>query len=250
VPELTTAGCRLHYEDAGTGPPLVLVHGASTSSVWWEELSASLASEFRVIAPDLRGMGRSDRVDEMAADAWNDDLMALVDHLELETFHLAGTSLGARVALRAALSATERVLSVTLDAVILFDTDEGTAAIEQLFGGELPPDVEARTNHANGPDWRQVLDNYLRLRRTPGLQDLYDFRGELGSLRCPAFVCRGDIDDAIHPLAHSVQAHAEIPDSRLWVAPGTPFSALHFRAGDAAGRVLDFLRDRAADGVV
>jgi pimeloyl-ACP methyl ester carboxylesterase len=186
-------------------------------------------------------MGKSERVDAMPPTAWNDDLLELVNQLGIERFHLAGSALGARIALRASLSARERVMSLTIDAPILFETPEGSQAIETMFGGELPEPLAASIERANGHDWRQVLDSFLRIRQTPGLKELYDFRGELGQLRCPALVCRGDIENVAAPISHSLQAHAEIADSRLWIEPSTPFSALHFAAAAAGGRVRDFL---------
>jgi hypothetical protein len=42
-------------------------------------------------------------------------------------------------------------------------------------------------------------------------------------------VTRGDQDDAIHPVAHAVEVHAEVARAWLWIAPNTPFSALRFR---------------------
>ncbi len=56
-------GVRLHYVVAGSGPPLVLLHGWPQTWFAWAETMAQLAPHFRVIAPDLRGLGRSQRTD-------------------------------------------------------------------------------------------------------------------------------------------------------------------------------------------
>src|SRR5689334_15722102 len=100
MPEFERSGVRLAYLDEGSGPPTVLVHGAASSHRCFDQAVPELAREVRVIAPDLRGMGDSGRVTTLDPADWEDDLLALIDHLGLEQVHLCGTSLGARVATR------------------------------------------------------------------------------------------------------------------------------------------------------
>ncbi|MFN3835508.1 MAG: alpha/beta fold hydrolase [Glycocaulis sp.] len=91
----------------GEGRPVLLIHGflSDGSSNWIDTgIAAALAREGRrVIVPDLRGHGASGRPDERAgwpADALARDQFALLDHLEIAEFDLAGYSLGARTAVR------------------------------------------------------------------------------------------------------------------------------------------------------
>ncbi|MBM3676874.1 MAG: alpha/beta hydrolase [Actinobacteria bacterium] len=232
---------RLHVVERGSGDPLVIVHGAAASTVSVEPLLEGLSRTRRVIAFDLRGMGRSTAVEEMPPTAWNDDLIALLDHLELARVDLLGVSLGARIALRAALDRPERVRALVLDAPIVADSPEGSAAVERIFGAEIPPALAAGLEHWNGPTWREVAARFLRLRLTPGLQDHYALGGLLDGVEQPVLVCRGDVDDPIHPLAHAFEVHARIAGSQLWIAPGTPFSATRFRPDEAVGQIERFL---------
>jgi pimeloyl-ACP methyl ester carboxylesterase len=241
VPSLAVDGGTLHYEDAGGGEALVVLHGAAASSLSVEPLLAAFQDRYRVVAPDLRGMGRSTPVDEIAPGAWVDDLVALLDALGIEAAHVLGVSLGARVALRLALDAPVRIRSLVLDAPILEDSPAGTAMLERIFGDAVPPELAAGFERWNGPDWRAAVDRYLRLRRSPGLQEHYSLRARLGEVAAPTFVTRGDVDDPIHPVAHAVEAHERIATSWLWISPGTPFSATRFRPDDAIVQIERFL---------
>ncbi len=232
MPTFETAdACTLHYEDVGNGPPVVLVHGAVSSARCFESHIPSLADQgFRVVAPDLRGMGRSGRFTEMPATAWNDDLIGLMDHLGLESAHLCGTSLGSRIVLRTAIDHPHRVLSIVADAPVIADSARGARAVRQLFVEDVPPDFAKLVEQWNGEDWRKVMENFLVLREVPGLQEHYDLSNRVEAISCPTFITRGDLDDPIHPLAHAVEMHNRIEGSRLWIAPDTGFSAMRFRS--------------------
>ncbi|WP_439541290.1 alpha/beta fold hydrolase [Hyphomicrobium sp.] len=95
----------LHFEEQGSGPPLVLLHGLGESSFTWHDIVPALAARFRVIALDLKGFGRSDKPDDDAYGA--DDQAALVASFivarGLENVTLIGHSFGGTVALRTAL---------------------------------------------------------------------------------------------------------------------------------------------------
>lgn len=243
MPTLNLDGCELYYEDVGTGPPLLLIHGAVSAGACFEEHVRLLVSDHRLVVPDLRGMGRSTHVEDMPPSAWTDDLLLLLDHLGIERVHVCGTSLGARIALRLALDAPERVASVAADSPIVADSPSGSAALERLFGPELPPELAQQLELWQGPGWRVVLANYLALRRRPGLQEHYSLQGELTGVECPVLVTRGDVDDDIHPLSHSLAVHAEVENSLLWVSPATPFSAVRYRPTEFVELFRSFVAD-------
>ena len=106
-------------ESMGEGPPVVLLHGyfsdAKTNWIRYEHAAAIAAEGFRVIMPDLRAHGESDRPHDPAAyppDALTLDGHALVAHLRLTEYDLGGYSLGARTASRMLATSSVRAVIV------------------------------------------------------------------------------------------------------------------------------------------
>src|SRR5262249_55058216 len=91
-------GTRLHYEVAGTGPALALVHGFTLDCRMWDDQFALLAEQFRVVRYDLRGFGRS-ALPGAAPYLHADDLRALLDHLDMAPATVVGFSLGGGIAI-------------------------------------------------------------------------------------------------------------------------------------------------------
>ena len=74
-------GVRLHYEEAGEGPPLVLLHGIGASRQDWEFNVPAFARHYRVITPDLRGFGLSERSGNYGVATFAGDIWLLLDQL-------------------------------------------------------------------------------------------------------------------------------------------------------------------------
>ncbi len=116
---IDTARLRMHIITAGPhdGEPIVLVHGNCSAARFWEELIVALAERYRVVAPDLRGYGRTDAAPLDATRGvrdFGDDLHALFEALGLHRPHLAGWSLGGAVAMQYAINHPNNVASLTL----------------------------------------------------------------------------------------------------------------------------------------
>lgn len=110
--EITINGARLHYERAGSGMPLFLLHAGIADSRMWRAQVEAFSKDFDVIAPDQRGFGRS----ELPAMRWSEvaDLLAIMDALELKPAHLVGCSYGSSLAMDFALDHPERVSKIVL----------------------------------------------------------------------------------------------------------------------------------------
>lgn len=127
------------FEWAGSGPTVVLVHATGFHARLWDQVVALLPQNWRVIAPDLRGHGRSYRPDEISE--WKrtaDDLLALRDQLGLHNFYVVGHSMGGFcAALLAAHRADSVAAALLIDPVI------------------LPPDQYALADGRAAGDWRE-----------------------------------------------------------------------------------------------
>ncbi len=110
-------GVRIYYTDEGRGAPVLLVHGyACNSHLEWRKrgLTAALARDYRVISPDSRGHGRSDKPHDPGKYGVQmvEDLVRLLDHLNIEKAHVIGYSMGGFITLKLAVMHPERLLSV------------------------------------------------------------------------------------------------------------------------------------------
>ncbi|MDR3590357.1 MAG: alpha/beta hydrolase [Negativicutes bacterium] len=93
-------GAKIYYEDQGRGQPIVLIHGWTCSSRFWQENAPELAKEFRVITIDLRGHGNSSKIlTGHTISQYARDVREVIEYLGLQGATLAGWSLGGPVVL-------------------------------------------------------------------------------------------------------------------------------------------------------
>ena len=105
---------RLSYFVEGEGPPITLLHGFTQSGRSWREVISKMPAGWKWIVPDLRGHGETQtrQGSQCSMDACMEDLLALWDDLGVERTHLAGYSMGGRLALHVAARRPDRVLSL------------------------------------------------------------------------------------------------------------------------------------------
>lgn len=127
MPYLPTNDTTLHYLDEGHGDPIVFLHGLGSSGQDWELQTQFFAPRFRVIAPDLRGHGRSGKpAGPYSIALLASDVTALLDALAIESAHIVGLSLGGLVAQQLAIAAPRRVRRLAL-----------TNTFARLFSGNV-----------------------------------------------------------------------------------------------------------------
>jgi pimeloyl-ACP methyl ester carboxylesterase len=117
------AGTSFHYELAGEGEPVVLLHGGFLDLRQWDDLFPRLARRYRVLRFDARGHGRTPL--GSVPYARHEDVRALLDHVGFEAAHVVSLSAGTGAAVELALAYPERVRSLALGAAPLrgFDVD-------------------------------------------------------------------------------------------------------------------------------
>ena len=128
-----------HVREAGTGPAVVCLHSSASSSSQWRALTDRLAPRYRVIAADLYGSGKTAPWPQHRPMALDDEVELLRPVFDAagDRFHLIGHSFGGAVALKAALTHRERLISLVLYEPVLFSVlvaqaPEGDAAREIL----------------------------------------------------------------------------------------------------------------------
>lgn len=207
---------RLHYTDEGSGEPVVLLHGfAVNADLNWRlpGLTAALSDEFRVIAMDLRGHGLSDKPHEAEhyGMAMANDVVALLDHLEIERVHLVGYSLGGLIALKLATTHPDRLITVSPLGAGWEDPDDSQflAAMDGIAdalesGQGVPPLSASLGGEREKPSvlhtlWVKLVTGYLNDGRAlaamvRGINGLTLDEGELTRIPTPVCSIVGDQD--------------------------------------------------------
>lgn len=241
-------GFAIAYDDiAGDmGRPMFLVHGFSSNRAEnWRRLGWYGAFErkrIRTIAMDCRGHGESGKPHDPAAYARSNmaaDVRRLADHLEIERFHLMGYSMGARIALAAALSMPARIATLTLGGV-------GKRLLEppQIDGNPMALAMETDDPESVAEPMRSFRrfadeqgEDRLALAALTRAGDAPFDKDGLGSLSVPVLVVAGARDE----LAGDPNALADaFPDGRAVIIPGCDhFSAIPHALYKAT--VFDFL---------
>jgi pimeloyl-ACP methyl ester carboxylesterase len=231
-------GHSIAYRERGVGPPLVLLHGWPLDSREWRRQLDGLSNEFRVVAWDAPGAGRSSDPPEAARlQDWAGWLAAFIEVLGLAPAHVAGLSFGGGLALALFNEHPEVVRSLTLIS--------GYAG----WGGSLSPEevdarleLTVRNSRLPAAEWAPALiETLVPEGSSPALADelvtmLDDFHpgatrtalrafaeadlsGMLTSIDVPALVLAGELDVRA-PRAVWEPIHEGIPHSRLVLVPG------------------------------
>ena len=169
-------GVRLFYIDTGgMGVPVVLLHAATGSVRAWEhQIPAFTKAGFRVISFDRRGWGRTESAPGAAPGTAADDLIALMDHLHIDRFHLVGTAAGGFVAFDTALSFPKRLRSFVVANSIGGVQDESFVELGRRI---RPPEFTAMpaelrevspSYRAGNPDGTRRWVELEHLSRPPG----------------------------------------------------------------------------------
>jgi pimeloyl-ACP methyl ester carboxylesterase len=131
---LAVSGGEIAYDDAGTGPPVVLLHGAFMERRAWDPQLPALTPRFRVIRYDIRPFGQSTRPETPYR--MTDDLLQVLDRLRIDRAHLMGHSMGGQLAIDFALAHPARVASLVLAGAApsgTVPTAEEVKAIASIF---------------------------------------------------------------------------------------------------------------------
>jgi pimeloyl-ACP methyl ester carboxylesterase len=236
VPSVRANGLQIGYDVHGAGPPLVMLHGAT--SIGRDDFAAQIplfSKGFQVILPDARGHGRTrwDPADGFSHDALVGDLAAFVDELGLGTFHLLGFSMGAMTALQYGSRFAERLRTVVIvgittqreprTSVARRLMDPARAETDPAWGRTL-----ARRHDAGQGEgaWRRLLP---LIAADVAIQPLLSPR-DLHAIDAPALIACGDRDPFV-PVDHAWGIQRQLPDSRLFVVPGAGHEVMTQRPG-------------------
>jgi len=234
MPQIVVNQLHIHYEESGSGPAILLLHGLGSCGQDWMLQTPALKRTFRVLAPDLRGHGQTDkpqgrvRVAHLAS-----DMLGLLDALNVERTHVVGLSLGGCVALALALDAAQRVRSLALvntfahlepgppgHALMLMSRlallgVRGLPAQAHFVAARMFPKPEQEMLRKLAAE-RIASNDMATYRRLMLAIGAFDVRNRLGQIACPTLVIAGDRDTTV-PLHPKQMLAAHIPGARLTI---------------------------------
>jgi pimeloyl-ACP methyl ester carboxylesterase len=268
-------GYRRAFRVAGSGPPLVLIHGIGDSSATWEQVIPALARRHLVIAPDLLGHGHSDkpRADYSVA-AYANGVRDLLGVLGVQRASLVGHSLGGGVAMQFAYQFPERTERLVLvgsggsgpeiSPVLRALTLPGAHAMLLLLrlpGARLQLGATVALLRAmntalgqDAPDLLRVVDALpdatARAAFLRTLRAVADWRGQVITMLDRCYLTQGmptllvwGTRDAVIPVEHGHRAHEAMPGSRLELFEGAGHFPFHSDPIRFVRTVEEFLAD-------
>jgi pimeloyl-ACP methyl ester carboxylesterase len=231
-------GIEIAYDDAGAGPPVVLVHGFPHRRGFWEPQLRALSAEARCIAPDLRGFGDTPAAAPISIDGYADDVAALLDALDIERATIVGLSMGGYIAFSLWRRHRARVGALVLvDTRADADSDETRskrrehiALVREQGSGALADAIiegqVGKTTRARAPETVAALHRILASAPVEGVVGALeammarpDSTATLATIDVPTLVVVGD-EDALTPPKLSHAMHQAIAGSRLELIPG------------------------------
>ena len=209
---------ELHYDVHGDGQPLLWLHGGLGRGADWHDIFGSPPADYRLIAPDLRGHGRSTGAgpvysfEQSARDAFT-----LLDHLQIERVKIIGMSGGGISALHMATLAPARVTAmVVISAPPAFP--EQARAVQRVFSEEMLGEAERTLMRARHPRPGQLAALITQIHAMPDAGDPNFTRESLATIAADTLIVFGD-RDPLYPVSIAVELREAIPQSWLWVVP-------------------------------
>lgn len=242
-------GIEMAFTDEGQGPTLLFVHGFPLSRGAWSKQVEAFKSNYRVIAPDLRGLGESEATaGPVSMLRFAEDLYALSQHLEAGPVILAGHSMGGYVAMAFAKAFPQALRKLALVGTRSgADSPEGvagrraTAEKVRANGSSVVVDAMApKMLSASNTD--AVMAASVRGFMAPskpegiiaallGMADRPDAGAWLGEIRVPTLVIAG-LDDTIIPPSESEALAKAIPGAMLRFIPNAGHLVAYEQADD------------------
>jgi len=266
-----SAAIRIYYEDHGSGPAVVLVHGYALNGHSWEKQEAALlAAGHRVITYDRRGCGASSRPSiGYDFDTLADDLDVLLSGLDLRGVVLAGFAMGTGEVTRyLAIHGSGRVTAAVLVAPLLpflLKTDDNPDGIDRSVFDRLTARIAADRpaamkdfmdrsynidllggSRVSDQAWQTSWNLAVTASATAAVACIptweTDFRADLPEIDVPILVIQGDADQVL-PLEKTGQRlPALIKDAQLVVVEGGPHAIPWTHAAQVNTALLDFIR--------
>lgn len=247
MPYLNSSGVQIFYLTDGNeeGPPLVLMHGTSSSIDDWYESGwvKGLKDEFRLILIDHRGHGHSDKPhnsESYSLELSVSDIIAVLDDLDIDKAHYFGYSMGGWIGFGIARYAPERFYSLVIGASHPYERSMETNRKSFRLGAE----AYLENSMANWPemaasDWYRVRKGANDLKALLALtKDRSDLSDVIPTMTMPCFVYVGEADDLFQQVR---ECAGQLPNAIFVSLPGLDHGQGFRYSHEAMPHVKEFL---------
>lgn len=253
-------GVSFYFEEHGAGEPLLLLHGLGSSGQDWELVAPRLAAHYRVLVPDVRGHGRSDKpAGAYGVPLFARDIAALCDRLGLTAVHVVGLSMGGMIAFELAVRRPELVRSLVIvnsgpDMVprtlqfrlalgtrVLLARLLGPRGMARILGPKLFPKPEQAELRRRLEERLGQNDPDVYLRATRGLIG-WTVLDRLHKITCPVLALASDRDYT--PPSVKAAYVARLKDARMELIRDSGHASPVDQPEQIGDAVLRFLRAR------
>jgi pimeloyl-ACP methyl ester carboxylesterase len=229
---------QLGYDDAGSGVPLVLIHGFPHNRTLWAPQVHGLADRARCVSIDLRGFGESTPAPPFGMDRYADDVVAVLDRLRIGRAVVAGLSMGGYVAFALWRRHRARVRGLVLaatragaDSPEAMEKRRGMIELARTRGAgavadAMMPGMVGKTAREKNPDVVEAVRTMLASAPVDGtigaleaMMARPDSTPTLATIDAPTMVIAGD-EDALIPMSDAWSMHEAINGSRFELVAG------------------------------
>jgi pimeloyl-ACP methyl ester carboxylesterase len=260
VPEESLPPIDLYAREEGNGPTVVLLHMVGGSHAVWNRAIPELAKEFRVIAPDLRGHGRTPAPEgsRYSLAELEGDVLRLLDSRNVAAAFVVGFSGGALLALRLALDHPDRVRGLVMISGSAY-TDNHTRAMAQRWEETLAKEgadafALRLLKDLYYPDWiedhldfaDQVRDgvkhqDFGPANRWAKAMEKFDERSRIASVRLPTLIVQA-MDDQVVDASHGRILRQSIPGAQIRILAQTGHMIPLERPAETVEALASFFR--------
>jgi pimeloyl-ACP methyl ester carboxylesterase len=270
VPFADVGGLKIFYRTGGKGEAVLLLHGITTYSFLWKDVTPLLEENFTFFAPDLLGCGDSSKPgdEDYSLSAQADIILGFMENVGIARAHLVGHDIGGGVAQILAVRDPERFLSLTLVnsvgydywpvqpivsmrvpllkhlAMAAFDRGVLRMLVQRTFHHKEKVDADLIAEFMRPLQTAEGKAGFFALARALDNTQVLKVVDELPGLPMPVLIVRGDKDIYLKPII-SERLHSEMPGSRYEVID----TAGHYSPLDEPRRVAELLLAHLGAGV-
>lgn len=261
MPYLTVQNIQMYYEIAGTGEPLLFLHGLGSSTLDWEYQIDFFKQYYQVIAVDLRGHGNSDKpTAAYSVSLFAQDIAQCIQALSITPAHIVGHSLGGMIAFQLAIDYPEAVKTLCIinsgPEVVFTSTffkwsfylrkllvqGFGVRALSASLAKKVYPDPEQIALHQKFIERWSKNDKHAYI-NSLGVFPGWTVKQRLSEIQCPTLILASDQDYS--SVAYKQSYTQLIPNAQLVVIPHSRHVSIQDQPAAINTALFDFLRSKS-----